>query len=443
MVVKQARAHIEMDPAGTDARAALRHEAALLARLEGLGLAPRPVELVEQDDSLFLVQERIAGQPLGSWVAARLRRDGSPDVDWAEAGPMAHILLDLVERVHEQGLVLRDLSPGHVLVQPDGSLRLVDLELAAEAGSPAGAAGVPGYRAPEQAPGRLALVTGVAAVAAVLGGVTGGVVAAQGHSSVSRTGTVASPVAARSDGSADVAAVAAAVSPSVVQITVQTANGTATGTGVVLTAGGQILTNYHVVSGAAAGGRITVTFHDGSTATAALTGTDKSLDAAVITASGAKQLTPAVLGDSSAVAVGDPVVAIGNPEGLTGTVTSGIISAEHREVTVQLDEGTTSGNGGFGLPNLPGLRGSAPQNNGSTTTYQAFQTDAALNPGNSGGPLINASGQVIGINSAMYSPSGSSATAGGSGAGSVGLGFAIPIDDIKQVLPKLQSGQNV
>ncbi|MFD7414751.1 class IV lanthionine synthetase LanL [Kitasatospora purpeofusca] len=163
VVVKQARAHIEMDPAGTDARAALRHEAALLARLEGLGLAPGPVELVEQDDSLFLVQERIAGQPLGSWVAARLRRDGSPDVDWAEAGPMAHVLLDLVERVHEQGLVLRDLSPGHVLVQPDGSLRLVDLELAAEAGSPAGPAGVPGYRAPEQGPGRLALVTAAGA----------------------------------------------------------------------------------------------------------------------------------------------------------------------------------------------------------------------------------------------------------------------------------------
>ncbi|WP_159400380.1 class IV lanthionine synthetase LanL [Streptomyces sp. XY431] len=181
VVVKQARAHIEMDPAGTDARAALRHEAALLTRLEGLGLAPRPVELVEQDDSLFLVQERIAGQPLGSWVAARLRRDGSPDVDWAEAGPMAHILLDLVERVHEQGLVLRDLSPGHVLVQPDGSLRLVDLELAAEAGSSAGPAGVPGYRAPEQGPGRLALVTAAGAPAAVRrGGGFAGLTAGRG-----------------------------------------------------------------------------------------------------------------------------------------------------------------------------------------------------------------------------------------------------------------------
>ncbi|MFF1789204.1 lanthionine synthetase LanC family protein [Kitasatospora sp. NPDC058243] len=158
VVVKQARAHIEIDRAGTDARDALRHEAALLTRLDGQGLAPRPIELIERDDSVFLVQERIAGQPLGAWVAARLRRDGSPDVDWADAGPVAHALLDLVERVHAQGLVLRDLSPGNVMVRPDGRLRLVDLELAAETGRPAGSAGTPGYRAPEQGPGRLGLV---------------------------------------------------------------------------------------------------------------------------------------------------------------------------------------------------------------------------------------------------------------------------------------------
>ncbi|WP_097238135.1 class IV lanthionine synthetase LanL [Streptomyces sp. 1331.2] len=156
VVVKQARAHIEVDRAGTDARDALRHEAALLDRLAGQDLAPRAVDLIEQDDSVFLVQERIAGQPLGSWVAARLRRDGSPDVDWAEAGPLAHALLDLVERVHAQGLVLRDLSPGNVMVRPDGTLRLVDLELAAETGRAAGSAGTPGYRAPEHGPGRLA-----------------------------------------------------------------------------------------------------------------------------------------------------------------------------------------------------------------------------------------------------------------------------------------------
>ncbi|MFF4926764.1 peptidase S1 [Kitasatospora xanthocidica] len=293
--------------------------------------------------------------------------------------------------------------------------------------------------------GRLALVTAVAAVAAVLGGVTGGLVAADHQSAENRVGTIASPVSARSDGTADVAAVAAAVSPSTVEITVKTGNGTATGTGVVLNTDGQILTNYHVIDTASAGGRITVTFKDGSTAQATVTGTDKALDVAVITATGAKNLTPAVLGDSSTVAIGDPVVAIGNPDGLTGTVTSGIISAENRDVTVQLDEGSTSNNGGFGLPYLPGvpgLRGTAPQSDsGSTTTYKAFQTDAALNPGNSGGPLINANGQVIAINSAMYAPGGSGSSGGS--AGSVGLGFAIPINDIKQVLPKLEAGQNL
>ncbi|MFD8479756.1 class IV lanthionine synthetase LanL [Kitasatospora sp. NPDC059673] len=149
VVVKQARAHIEVDRAGTDARTALRHEAELLGRLADTGLTPRVHALVEQQDSLFLVQERIPGQALGSWVAARLRRDGTPDVPWAEAGPLTLALLDLVERVHGHGLVLRDLSPGNVLVRPDGTLCLVDLELAVPAGTPAGTAGTPGYRAPE------------------------------------------------------------------------------------------------------------------------------------------------------------------------------------------------------------------------------------------------------------------------------------------------------
>ncbi|RKT16474.1 putative serine protease PepD [Streptomyces sp. 1114.5] len=311
-------------------------------------------------------------------------------------------------------------------------------------GSPEGHGGHGGRARRGLLRGRLALVTAVAAIAAVIGGVTGGVVAADRQSGDTRVAAVASPVSARSDGSANVPAIAAAVSPSVVQITVKNGNGTATGTGVVLDKDGRILTNYHVIDTATKGGRITVTFKDGSTAQATVTGTDKALDVAVITATGARDLTPAVLGDSSAVAVGDPVVAIGNPDGLTGTVTSGIISAENRDVTVQLDEGTTSGNGGFGFPTLPGMRGSTPQSNsGSTTTYKAFQTDAALNPGNSGGPLINANGQVIGINSAMYAPNGTSSTAGGGTAGSVGLGFAIPINDIKQVLPKLEAGQNL
>ncbi len=236
-------------------------------------------------------------------------------------------------------------------------------------------------------------------------------------------------------------AIAAALSPAVVQITVKTGSGTATGTGVILTADGQILTNYHVVSGAVNGGRATVPFHDGRTASATVTGTDKSLDTAVITATGVSGLTTAVLGDSDATAVGDSVVAIGNPEGLTGTVTSGIVSAKNRTVSVQVDEGTTSGNGGFGFPQLPGTRGSTAASGGDTATYQALQTDAALNPGNSGGPLINAAGQVIGINSAMYSAD--SGSTGSTAAGSVGLGFAIPINSVKQVLPQMQAGKNL
>ncbi|MFF0389193.1 S1C family serine protease [Kitasatospora sp. NPDC004615] len=290
---------------------------------------------------------------------------------------------------------------------------------------------------------RVALATTVAAVAALLGGVTGGALVNERNGSGSATASaLVRPVAANADGSANVSAIAAALSPAVVQITVKTGNGTATGTGVILTADGQILTNYHVISGAVNGGRATVTFHDGRTASATVTGTDKSLDTAVITASGVSGLTTAVLGDSDATAVGDPVVAIGNPEGLTGTVTSGIVSAKNRTVSVQVDEGTTSGNGGFGLPNLPGLRGSTGATGSETATYQALQTDAALNPGNSGGPLINAAGQVIGLNSAMYAASGSGST-GGTEAGSVGLGFAIPINSVKQVLPQLQAGKNL
>ncbi|MGW4894514.1 protein kinase domain-containing protein [Kitasatospora sp. NPDC004240] len=160
VVVKQARAPFAAQGVGADARAALRREAALLERLAGLGLAPRPVGLVEREDSLFLVQERITGQPLDRWVAARLRTGGGPGLDWAEAGPLARALVDLLERVHAEGLALYGLSPAAVLVRPDGSPCLVGLGLAAGAGCPAGPAGTPGYRAPEQAPsGRLALVT--------------------------------------------------------------------------------------------------------------------------------------------------------------------------------------------------------------------------------------------------------------------------------------------
>ncbi|MDH6131924.1 serine/threonine protein kinase [Kitasatospora sp. MAA4] len=154
---------------GPEARAELRREARLLARLEGRGLAPRPLQLIERDDSLLLVQQHLPGQSLDSWVAARLPGDGTPGglpgVPWAEARPMALALLDLVEQVHAAGLVLRGLAPDRVIVLPDGRPLLADLAAACPAGAvatpavatpavatPAAAppTGRPGYRAPEQ-----------------------------------------------------------------------------------------------------------------------------------------------------------------------------------------------------------------------------------------------------------------------------------------------------
>ncbi|MFF7242740.1 class IV lanthionine synthetase LanL [Embleya sp. NPDC008237] len=149
VVVKQARAHIEVDRSGRDACAALRHEAVVMRRLAHTGLTPRHVALVEEAETIFLAQERVPGEPLRTWVG---RHAQDPDVPWALARPVVLELIRAVETVHAEHLVIRDLSPTNVLVAADHSVRLVDLELAAEIGSRAGAAGTPGYRAPEQRP---------------------------------------------------------------------------------------------------------------------------------------------------------------------------------------------------------------------------------------------------------------------------------------------------
>ncbi len=199
--------------------------------------------------------------------------------------------------------------------------------------------------------------------------------------------------------------VAAEVLPSVVSIAVQSQLGQGTGSGVIISSDGQIMTNNHVV---ASGGQLTVTFHDGTTAQAKVVGTDPVTDLAVIQAQDVSGLTPAELGTSGDLEVGQQVVAIGSPFGLEGTVTSGIVSALGRPV-------------------------SAGQAQDNLAVIDAIQTDAPINPGNSGGPLVNMSGQVVGINSAIYSPSGE---------GSVGLGFAIPIDQAKPIAEELlDSGQ--
>ncbi|WP_445520888.1 S1C family serine protease [Streptomyces sp. NEAU-174] len=282
----------------------------------------------------------------------------------------------------------------------------------------------------------VALIAAVAAVSALAGG---GAAALVTNATQKSDTTVSTPVVnANSASHSGVSAVAAAVSPSIVEVSATGTSGQSTGSGVVITSGGEIITNNHVVSGADA---IKVTFSDGSKKTATVVGTDSKKDLALIKVEGASGLKAASLGDSSKVAVGDQVVAIGSPEGLTGTVTSGIVSALDRDVTVSTDQGQgQDGQGPGGGGQWPFEFGGGRYNGdvgSSTTTYKAIQTDASLNPGNSGGALINMSGQVIGINSAMYSAA--SGQSAGS-AGSVGLGFSIPVNTVKSDLASLRAG---
>ncbi|MFF9685606.1 S1C family serine protease [Streptomyces sp. NPDC014623] len=288
----------------------------------------------------------------------------------------------------------------------------------------------------------LALLAAVAIAAAAVGGGTATLIGelAGGGPSDSVTSGVVSGTTVSQSSAGTVSGVAAAVSPAIVEISATSSSGEATGSGVVITADGEIVTNNHVISGAS---KIEVALSTGKTYTADVVGTDPGKDLALIELQGASGLKTASLGDSSSVEVGDQVVAIGSPEGLTGTVTSGIVSALDRDVTVAKDEDQGQGQGQQqGGQNWPFEFG-GQQFNGDTgssrTTYKAIQTDASLNPGNSGGALINMNGEIIGINSAMYSPS-SSSTSGSSAAGSVGLGFAIPVNTLKADLDALRAG---
>ncbi|MBT2391278.1 trypsin-like peptidase domain-containing protein [Streptomyces sp. ISL-1] len=301
-------------------------------------------------------------------------------------------------------------------------------------GPPPPAPPAPPHRAKAKRP--VALIAAVAIGAAVIGGgasaLVGQFVGGDPSGGISVTGT---NVSRSSTGT--VSGVARAVSPSIVEISATSASGQSTGSGVIITAGGEVITNNHVVSGA---DTVKARLSDGKTYTAKVVGTDPGKDLALIKLEDARGLKAAALGDSSKVSVGDEVVAIGSPEGLTGTVTSGIVSALNRDVTVakeqdpsrQQQEQSDVWPFEFGGQQFNGDTGD------SKTTYKAIQTDASLNPGNSGGALINMNGEIIGINSAMYSPS----SATGSTAGSVGLGFAIPVDTVKAGLDDLRSGGN-
>ncbi|GLX01170.1 trypsin-like peptidase domain-containing protein [Microtetraspora sp. NBRC 16547] len=261
-------------------------------------------------------------------------------------------------------------------------------------------------------------VAGLALAAMALGGGVAGAFVATGFSGEKTI--VSSPVLPVSNSSGNtIVAVAKAIQPSVVSIKVRTRTGGGEGSGVILSADGLILTNNHVVADAGLGSIVTVKFSDGTTASATIKGTDPATDLAVIQAQDVSGLTPASLGDSDKLQVGDSVLAIGSPLGLEGSVTSGIVSALDRTLT----------EGGQDQQQQPFPWGQQQQPTQQVTIGGMIQTDAAINPGNSGGALVNAAGQVIGINTAIATS--------GSSSGNIGVGFAIPINTAKLVSEQL------
>ncbi|MGH3821866.1 MAG: S1C family serine protease [Pseudonocardiaceae bacterium] len=260
-------------------------------------------------------------------------------------------------------------------------------------------------RWPRQGPGRRA----AAAAVLVFGLVAGGVGGAIGYTLAADDPLARSSLAQPAAGNladlpvGSIARVAQAVLPSVVKLEIQSGPAFGTGSGVVISSDGLILTNNHVVELAAQGGEVTALFLDGKRVPVEIVGRLPSADIAVVRARNVSDLAVAELGRSSDLVVGQEVVAVGSPLGLQGTVTSGIISALDRPVRA----------GG--------------QLSGQETVLNAIQTDAAINPGNSGGPLVDMQGRVIGINTA-------GASIGEPGpAGSIGLNFAIPIDQAKRI----------
>ncbi|WP_232851310.1 S1C family serine protease [Nocardia acididurans] len=278
-------------------------------------------------------------------------------------------------------------------------------------GAPAG----PGGAAPKRN-SKTGLVAGAIVLALLSGGIGGAVGSLatrdSGRPAVTNaldgprtnvSGVVSAPAGS-------VQAVAQKVVPSVVMIRVAGNKAEGEGSGVILSSDGKILTNNHVVSGAGPNAKMEVAFSDGSTAPATLIGADPVSDLAVIKVD--KQgLTPVELGNSANLQVGESVVAIGSPLGLAGTVTTGIVSALNRPVSTSGEAGSTG------------------------TVINAVQTDAAINPGNSGGALVDMQGKLIGINTAIATLG--VAEAAGAQSGSIGLGFAIPVDQARRVADAL------
>jgi putative serine protease PepD len=289
-------------------------------------------------------------------------------------------------------------------------------------GPPPNWAPVPAPPAPSRGgPGLGIFVLVALLVALVAGGVGAGITAiATGSNTASGTkgtdlgGTPSSSGATVKSRPPDsVAGVAQRVLPSVVTIKVSLGNGGGgTGTGFVVK-DGYIVTNNHVVADAASGAQMQVVFNDKKTTTATIVGRDPSSDVAVIKPATTNGLQPLTFGNSDDIAVGDPVIAIGSPLGLQGSVTTGIVSALNRPV---------------------GTRG---ESGGDAAVLNALQTDAAINPGNSGGPLVDGQGRVIGVNTAIATLGGSGTGTGGTQSGSIGVGFAIPVNQVKRVAEQI------
>jgi putative serine protease PepD len=291
---------------------------------------------------------------------------------------------------------------------------------------PAGGTAQPGWDTSAGAPDRRRssrLRTGVAGLVAgalIGGGVGAGVVALEDRSNgttATASGASAQNVVIKDPQNATTATAAAAkAAPSVVTLYVTTSSGAGSGSGVVLTADGYVLTNNHVVTLEGSGtGQVQARTPDGKLHDASVVGTDPSDDLAVVKLSGVSGLTPATFADSDKVQVGDLAVAIGAPLGLSNTVTDGIISATNRAV----ETGQTAND---------------------TTVIDAIQTDAAINPGNSGGALVDAAGQVVGINTAIASVAQTGSGSGSQQSGNIGVGFAIPSNTAKRIADQIVKG---
>jgi S1-C subfamily serine protease len=245
----------------------------------------------------------------------------------------------------------------------------------------------------------------------VLIGAAGGLVGrltADGAATLTKPdATITQAVAAKERPPGSVADIAARTVPAVVSIEVRVGQEGGTGSGVVIDPAGYVLTNNHVIAPAAeaSGAQIEAIFHDGTRTPAQIVGRDPKTDLAVVKVQVANPVV-ATIGSSAGLAVGDGVLAIGSPLGLVGTVTDGIVSALKRPV--RLDSSGTD----------------------ASAVIDAIQTDAAINPGNSGGPLVDSTGAVVGINTAIRS-------LGAGEGGSIGLGFAIPIDEARSIAQEL------